>query len=247
MNQKAKQSSDKNSPQVVIRASRRPLSADLNKLLGHLNEDYCNLQGLDRLRKRKTSEGKASDNDRTEKEGEEISSKHEENSSKRKEENESRNKHVCESCNRVFCTIQALYSHVLFQKKCSGCSGALCSEAAARNHVRVCPKYKEWKESGGSKTTRDKKNALNGSKMKVIIRKESMQSSADVRKLFTQKYTCKQCNYKTTLIKKFKQHLMSHNEEVVPCSICLKKFKRRAIALHIVKEHRRDVQLGQKK
>lgn len=239
LNQKAKQSQEKNSPPVVIQALRRPkLSGDLNKLLRNLNEDYCNLNGLDRLRKRKTSEGKVSDNDGKEKEDVE-------NPSKRIKENESRNKHVCESCNRVFSTIQAHCLHVRSQKRCRGCSMTFCFKAAAEYHVGVCPKYKEWKERRRSKKSQDK-NALKGSETRAIMKKESVQSSADGRKPFT-KYTCKQCNFETKHIKKFRRHMLSHSHEAVTCRICLKKFfKRKALALHMIKKHTSEVQLGEK-
>ncbi|KAM4733302.1 uncharacterized protein FYW61_008792 [Anableps anableps] len=219
---------------VANRASRQPKpSGDLNKLLKDLRQDYCNLTGLDRLRKRQSIEETFSDDNGTEKE--------DKDSSKQKEENKSRDAYTCETCNRVFSTKQGLCVHLRSQKKCKGCLMVFCFQGAANYHSRVCSKYKALTKKSSSQAILEKGNALNSSKTQVR-KKESMQSSTDDGKTSTRKFSCEQCSFNTNFVKKFKRHILSHNMKVLTCKICLERFdEKKSLDVHTRKHKNGDV------
>ncbi|XP_047210133.1 zinc finger protein 37-like isoform X2 [Girardinichthys multiradiatus] len=243
-NENPKPTQDKLLP-VCDKANWHPkTSGDLGKLLKGLNQDYCNLRGLDRLRKRKMSDGTFTDK--------EDSSKHKNkqgihnaNESKaagpQELEIESRNKYSCGTCYRVFGTKPGLGVHVRSQRKCKGCKMVFCFRGAAKYHLEVCEKNKALMNKRcrhPAKTKPDEGNALSSSKAKVIIKKGSTQSSVDNKKTSSQTLSCRHCSFKTNIIRNLKKHMLTHSDELLTCSICPRKFDQEmALKVHITKKH----------
>ncbi|XP_014880786.1 zinc finger protein 184-like isoform X2 [Poecilia latipinna] len=216
MNEKPNPSQDESKP-GSNRAARHPkISGDLNKLLHGLSKDYCDLSGLDRLRKRRTSEETLTDNDKKEK-------KDEEDSLKNEEKNQRKSKYICKTCYKVLNTKKGMRAHERFQKKCKGCLKAFCFQNDVKYHKRVCAEYKKsMKEKyrlQGNKTP-VKKKALDSSKAEGIGIKEITQSSADKKNPSTRKFSCKKCSYKTNSRKKFRRHKMCHSEKMQTSPVC---------------------------
>ncbi|XP_014860058.1 PREDICTED: zinc finger protein 668-like isoform X3 [Poecilia mexicana] len=217
MNEKPNPSQDESKPGGNQAARHPKISGDLNKLLHGLSKDYCDLSGLDRLRKRRTSEETLTDNDKKEKKDEEDSLKHE-------EKNQRKSKYICKTCYKVLDTKKDLRAHERFQKKCKGCLKAFCFQNDVKCHKRVCAEYKksmkEKRRLQGNKTP-VKKKALDSSKAEGIGIKEITQSSADKKTPSTRKFACKKCSYKTNSRKKFRRHKMSHSEKMQTSPVCL--------------------------
>ncbi|XP_007565876.1 zinc finger protein 668-like isoform X3 [Poecilia formosa] len=216
MNEKPNPSQDESKPGGNQAARHPKISGDLNKLLHGLSKDYCDLSGLDRLRKRRTSEETLTDNDKKEKKDEEDSLKHE-------EKNQRKSKYICKTCYKVLDTKKDLRAHERFQKKCKGCLKAFCFQNDVKCHKRVCAEYKksmkEKRRLQGNKTP-VKKKALDSSKAEGIGIKEITQSSADKKTPSTRKFACKKCSYKTNSRKKFRRHKMSHSEKMQTSPVC---------------------------
>ncbi|KAK5608666.1 hypothetical protein CRENBAI_022031 [Crenichthys baileyi] len=240
MNENPKQTQDKWLP-VCDKANQHPkTSGDLGKLLKGLNQDYCNLKGLDRLRKRKMSEGTFTDKEDSSKQG-----KHKANESKaaglQELDVESRNKYSCGTCYRVFGTKHGLSVHERSQQKCKGCKMVFCFRGASKYHMKVCEKNQALMNKRcrhPAKTKPDEGNALSSSKAKVIIRKGSTQSSVDNKKPSTQTLSCRHCSFKTNIIRNLKKHILTHSDKLLTCSICPRRFdQKRALRVHMTKKH----------
>ncbi|XP_043982310.1 uncharacterized protein LOC122836648 isoform X3 [Gambusia affinis] len=219
MNEKPSPSQDESKPVGNGAARHRKIRGDINKLLQGLSKDFCNVTGLDRLRKRQMSEETFTDDDKKEKKAEEDSSKH-------KEKDQSKYKYTCETCYKVFNTKQGLGEHVRSRRKCKGCLRALCVQSDVKYHKRVCAEYKKWikeKRRLQEKKTPVKRKTVNSSKTEVIGKKEITQSSAKKKKSSTRNFSCKHCSYKTNSRKKFRRHKMCLSEKMQTSSICLER------------------------
>ncbi|MEQ2266918.1 hypothetical protein XENORESO_021474 [Xenotaenia resolanae] len=242
-NENPKLTQDKRLP-VCDKANWNPkTSGDLSRLLKGLNQDYCNLKGLDRLRKRKMSEGTFTDKDSSKHKNKQgIHNANESKASGPQElEIERRNKYSCGTCYRVFGTKHGLSVHVRSQRKCKGCKMVFCFRGAAKYHMEVCEKNKALMNKRcrhPAKTKPDEGNALSSSKAKVIIKKGSTQSSVDNKKTSTQTLSCRHCSFKTNIIRNLKKHMLTHSDKLLTCSICPRRFDQKmALKVHMTKKH----------
>ncbi|KAM4586931.1 uncharacterized protein V3H82_005678 [Fundulus diaphanus] len=243
-------------------ASQPPkIGKDLKRLLQGLNEDYCNLKGLDRLRNRKTSEVNY-----TAKEEEDEESPLQINEQKNHQASESdaakpqraklvkRVKYTCGECYKVFDKKRGLNLHKRYQKTCRGCNMAFCFLNAANCHTRVCEKYKalkktKWKRSA---KTANEENVRSTTKTKKV-KNGTAQFSVGDGKPSIQRFVCQHCGFKTKFPKKFKKHMRRHDNnnddnEMLTCSICQKwSGLKRELKKHMKSMHGVGARLTDKK
>ncbi|XP_012727397.2 zinc finger protein 595 [Fundulus heteroclitus] len=215
-------------------ASRPPkIGKDLKRLLQGLNEDYCNLKGLDRLRNRKTSQVNYAAKE------EDEESPLQENEPKNHQASEPdatepqrakvvrKLKYSCKECYKVFDKKRGLDLHKRYQKTCKGCKMAFCFLNTAKCHTRNCKKYKALRKTNKcSAKTANEEKARSPSKKKKV-KNGTAQFPVGDGKPSIQRFTCQHCGFKTKFPKKFKKHMRSHDDnnndadkEILTCSVC---------------------------